>query len=186
MARVSLGVSRTPLRVCTATRPADRAPPMRPKRTVRKPTRWTPDEWRRVEAAARARRIPPLRFVRESALGAVEGGAAPPTPRRRVRDELVHQLARVLNNLRQLERVAREEGADAMAALIASSAYLTERAIKAAPGRAREAAALLEPLITAGRALNELTHRANTDEALPPNREVLAVLAVMDAAVQRA
>jgi hypothetical protein len=36
--------------------------PMRCKRTVRRPTRWTPDEWRRVEAAAEARNVPSARF----------------------------------------------------------------------------------------------------------------------------
>jgi hypothetical protein len=40
-----------------------------PKRTVRKPIRWTPQEWSRVEDAARARGIPPLRFVREALVG---------------------------------------------------------------------------------------------------------------------
>jgi hypothetical protein len=159
---------------------------MRPKRTIRKPTRWTPAEWRCVEDAARARRVPPLRFIREAALGVAQSGAdAPPPRRRRVRDELVHQLARVLNNLRQLERVAYEDGADAVGALAGASAHLTVEAIKAAPGRAREAAAVIEPIITAGRILNELVHRANDDEATPPAREAVAVLAAVDDAVQR-
>lgn len=47
---------------------------MRLRRTIRKPTRWTPAEWARVEDAARTRGVPPLRFVREAALG------APPAP----------------------------------------------------------------------------------------------------------
>jgi hypothetical protein len=38
-----------------------------PRRTVRKPTRWTPEEWARVTDAARARCVPPLRYVREAA-----------------------------------------------------------------------------------------------------------------------
>lgn len=43
---------------------------MRCKRTVRRPTRWTPDEWRQVETAADARNVPPARFVREAVLNA--------------------------------------------------------------------------------------------------------------------
>src|SRR5688500_5561157 len=63
---------------------------MRRRRTIRNPTRWSPDEWRAVEAAARAHRIPPLRFIREAALVVAQGGTAPAPPRRRlVRDELV-------------------------------------------------------------------------------------------------
>lgn len=159
---------------------------MRRKRTIRKPTRWSPDEWRAVEAAARAHRIPPLRFIREAALVVAQGGTAPAPPRRRlVRDELVHQLARVLNNLRQLERAADEDGAVAVAALAAASAHSTVQAIKAAPGRAREAAAVIGPIITAGRALNVLVHTAHADEALPPTREIVAALAAVDEAVDR-
>ena len=54
---------------------------MRCKRTVRRPTRWTPDEWRRVAAAAEARNVPTLSFVRETVLTAVEDGASPTRPR---------------------------------------------------------------------------------------------------------
>ena len=86
---------------------------MRCKRTVRRPTRWTPTKWRRVEAAAPARKVPPARLVREAVLAAVEdadNSIRPRPVRRRVRDELVHQLGRVLNNVRQLERIAADEG----------------------------------------------------------------------------
>lgn len=147
---------------------------MRCKRTVRRPTRWTPDEWRRVEDAARARRVPPARFVREAVLGAVEHGAPAAAPRRRrVRDELVHQLGRVLNNLRQLERVAVEDGEEDMGRIAGFAARAVEAAIRRAPTRAADAAPLLAQLVEAGRALNEVAHRANTDEALPPDEEVI-------------
>ncbi len=53
---------------------------MRPKRTIRRPTRWTPDEWHRVEVAARARSIPAARFVLEAVLSAVRGGAPAQCP----------------------------------------------------------------------------------------------------------
>ncbi len=86
----------------------------RARRTVRKPTRWTDAEWRRVEDAAPVAGVPALRFVREAALekaDALRGAAPPPAParRRRAGDELVHQLARVLNNLRQFQRVAEDD-----------------------------------------------------------------------------
>ena len=67
-----------PLRVARYAHPPQQRSteyPMRAKRTIRKPTRWPPDEWRSVEDAARARRLPPLRFVREAVLGAVQTGA---------------------------------------------------------------------------------------------------------------
>ena len=160
---------------------------MRPTRTVRRPTRWTPDEWRRVEDAARARRIPPARFVREAVLGAVESGAAPVRPRRRrVRDELVHQLARVLNNLRQLERAADEDDEPDMALFASSAALVTEQAIRNAPPRTSDAARLVEELITAGRALNEVTHRANADEVLPPPEDVIAAVTGVHDVIRRA
>lgn len=41
---------------------------MRSTRTIRQDTRWTPEEWDCVEEAARAHRMPPLRYVREAAL----------------------------------------------------------------------------------------------------------------------
>ncbi|HET7228405.1 MAG TPA: hypothetical protein VFJ16_00240 [Longimicrobium sp.] len=77
------------------------------RRTIKKPTRWTPEEWRHIEEAARARGVPPLRYVREAALAA----KLPPRVRRRGSHELVKQLMRLLNNLHQLERVAEAEAA---------------------------------------------------------------------------
>jgi hypothetical protein len=56
---------------------------MRPKRTLRRPTRWTAAEWQQVEAAAGERGVPPLRFVREIALEAADGKL--PAGRRRAR-----------------------------------------------------------------------------------------------------
>ena len=151
---------------------------MRCKRTVRRPTRWTPDEWRQVEAAADARNVPPARFVREAVLSAVENGPGFTRPRpirRRIRDELVHQLGRVLNNLRQLERIAADEGEPDAVRVIEQVARAVEAAIPRAP-RARDAGALAARLVEAGRALNEIAHRANTDEALPPDAEWLPAL----------
>ncbi|HEX6749063.1 MAG TPA: hypothetical protein VF092_17320 [Longimicrobium sp.] len=153
---------------------------MPPRRTIRKPTRWTPDEWCQVEAEARARGVPPLRYVREAALG------HPPAMRRsRGADERVRQLGRVLNNLRQLGRVAELDGDEAAAGLLADAAGMVENAIAAAPAVAGAGAAEgLAVLIDAGAALNALAHRANGAEELPPADELLTALAHVDAAVR--
>ena len=154
---------------------------MRARRTIRKPTRWTPEEWAHVEAQARARGVPPLRFVREAALGGTAAGAA-----RRPGDELVQQLGRILNNLRQLVRVAEADGADAAAALVEATAQVVEAALRSAPApRARGAAAMLDALVPAGVALNALAHRANASEELPPDAELLDALEAVEAALRR-
>ena len=152
------------------------------RRTVRKLTVWSADEWRRVEDAARPSGVPPLRFVREAALDKAGKGAAPARRRRRA-DELVHQLARVLNNLRQLHRVAEDDWDEDGARLVAEVIRATEAATAAPPERKEDAAPLLTELVPAGVALNELAHRANAAEHLPP--EAPEVLAAMHAAVRR-
>lgn len=158
---------------------------MPPRRTIRKPTRWTPQEWRLIEQEARKRAIPPLRLVREATLSAIAAALpAPPVPRRRRADELVHQLSRVLNNLNQLRHVAEDDGADEAAARIGVVIHVTTAAIGDVPDRARVTAAVLSRLVAAGRALNELAHRANTAEELPPDGEVHEVLAAVEAAVR--
>lgn len=152
------------------------------RRTVRKLTVWSADEWRRVEDAARPSGVPPLRFVREAALEKAGKGAAPRRRRRRA-DELVHQLARVLNNLRQLHRVAEDDWDEDAARLIAAVIQTAEAATAAAPEAARDAAPLLTELVPAGVALNELTHRANAAEYVPA--EAPDVLTAVHAAVRR-
>ena len=154
----------------------------RPNRTVRKPTRWTPEEWRSVQDAARARGIPPLRFVREAALEKARPGYAPTRlPTRRATDELAHQFADVLNNLRQLQRVADDDGNDEAAARIGEVIDMTEVALSTAPERAREAEPMIAAVIQAGIALNEVAHRANAAKCLPPPREVEEALAAVRA-----
>jgi len=148
------------------------------RRTIRKLTCWSDDEWRRVEDAARTARpsgVPPLRFVREAALEKAGKGAAP--PRRRVADELVHQLARVLNNLRQLHRVAEDDWDEDGARLVAAVIHAAEAATAAPPERAHDAAAVLAEVRAAGVALNELAHSANAAEYLPAEApEVLTAM----------
>lgn len=157
---------------------------MPPRRTIRKPTRWTPQEWQLIEQEARRRAIPPLRLVREATLSAIAAALpAPPVPRRRA-DELVHQLARVLNNLSQLRRVAEDDGADEAAARIGAVIHVTTVAVRETPDRARVSTAVLSRLVAAGRALNELARRANTAEELPPDGEVREVLAAVETAVR--
>jgi hypothetical protein len=155
------------------------------RRTVLKLTRWSTAEWSIVEAAARPHGIPPLRFVREAVLEkAAQGGGRPkPVPRRKA-DELVHQLSRVLNNLRQLQRVAEDDWHDEAAALIGGVIELATIATREPPERAREANTALAKLVPAGVALNELAHRANATQSLPPDDEVRAVLADVEAAVR--
>src|SRR5215207_2334292 len=140
--------------------------PRKPRRTIRKLTCWTADEWQRVEDAARPRGVPPLRYVREAALTHAASGGEPRP--RRTADELVHQLARVMNNLQQLQRVAEDDWDDDAARLIGAVFQTAEMAVRAAPERGAAAAAILADLHPAGVALNELAHRANTAECLPP------------------
>jgi uncharacterized membrane protein YccC len=157
-----------------------------PRRTVRKPTRWLPDEWEAITEAARPLGIPALRFVREAALEKAATGKQPAPPkRRRPADDLVHQLARILNNLRQLERLAEDDGLADAAALIAAAADAAEAAIRTAPGAARAAAPLLPELVALGVALNEMAHRANGAGEIPADGELLDMLGQVDAAVRR-
>lgn len=138
------------------------------RRTIKKPTRWTAEEWRHIEEAARARGVPPLRYVREAALAA----KLPPRVRRRGAHELVRQLTRLLNNLHQLERVAEEEAADHAAAAIKAVIRGTDDAVRAVSGRPGSTHPLIIAVREAGRFLNEVTHHAHVIEELPPDEEL--------------
>jgi hypothetical protein len=138
------------------------------RRTIKKPTRWTPEEWRHIEEAAQRRGVPPLRYVREAALAA----KLPPRVRRRGSHELVKQLVAVLNNLHQLERVAQEEAAHLAAAAIQTTIRLTDDAVRAASGRPGSAHPLIIAVRDAGRFLNEVTHHAHVIEELPADEEL--------------
>ena len=142
------------------------------RRTLKKPTRWTPEEWRHIEEAARARGVPPLRYVREAALAA----KLPPRARRRGAHELVRELARVLNNLHQLERAAEEDAADHAAAVIRGAIRVTDDAVHAASGRPGSAHPLIIAVREAGRFLNEVTHHAHIIEELPADDELAEAL----------
>jgi hypothetical protein len=99
----------------------------------------------------------------------------------------VNQLARVLNNLRQLHRVAEIDGDEGAAELFKAAATSVEDAITRAPARlGAHAAEALAGLVEVGVALNALAHRANTVEEVPPADELYAVLAQVHSAVKNA
>ena len=151
------------------------------RRTIRKPTLWTPEEWSRIEKAARERGVPPLRYVREAALAA----KLPPRVRRRGSHELLEQLRRVLNNLRQLLCLAEDDGAATAAAAIEATIRLTDEAGAAATGRPGSAEPLIVAIRDAGQFLNELTHQANAARELPADQALGEALARIEAAVRQ-
>jgi hypothetical protein len=166
------------------------------RRTLRKATRWTIKEWSQIEQAASVQGVPPLRYVREVALHSAAGadnadvsvgfsrGRAPASRRAHI---LVNQLARVLNNLRQLHRVAEIDGDEGATGLLTAAAVAVEDAITRAPARlGAHAAEALAGLVETGVALNALAHRANTAEEVPPADELHAILDQVHSAVHNA
>lgn len=143
------------------------------QRTIRKTTVWTPDQWRHIEEAARARGVPPLRYVREAALAA----KLPPHTRRRGVHALVRELKWVLNNLHQLLHLAEDDGAPTVAAALESTIRIAQDAARAAAARHGCAESLVVSVRDAGRILNELTHQAHVAEALPADEDLGAALA---------
>ena len=150
------------------------------RRTIKKPTRWTPEEWRHIEEAARTCGVPPLRYVREAALAA----KLPPRVRRRGSHELVKQLMRLLNNLHQLERVAEAEAAHRAVEAIRAVIRATDDAVRAVYGRPGSTHPLIIAVREAGRFLNEVTHHAHIIEELPPDEELNEALARIHLAVR--
>jgi hypothetical protein len=148
------------------------------RRTIRKTTVWTPDEWRHIEEEARARGVPPLRYVREAALAAK---LPPHTHRRRVH-ALVRELKWVLNNLHQLLHLAEDDGAAVVAAALESTIRITQDAARAEAARHGCGESLVVAVREAGRVLNELTHQAHIAEALPADEELGAALASIQTA----
>jgi hypothetical protein len=97
----------------------------------------------------------------------------------------MNQLRRVLNNLRQLARVAEIDGDTAASHVLADSAGLVEDAIARAPAAPKQDAdATLATLIEAGGALNVLARRANGTDQLPPSEELRPLLVDVLAAVE--
>lgn len=148
------------------------------RRTIRKTTVWTPDEWRHIEEEARTRGVPPMRHVREVALAA----ELPPHTRRRRVHALVRELKWVLNNLHQLLHLAEDDGAATVAAALESTIRIAQDAAKAAAARRSSAESLVVAVREAGRVLNELTHQAHIAEAFPADEELGAALASIQTA----
>jgi len=148
------------------------------RRTIRKPTLWTPEEWRRIEDAAQLRRVPPLRHVREAALAA----QLPPAADRRGAHALMGHFHRVLNNLNQLLRLAEADGAHGAAAALGRTIRLTELVAEAAAARRGSAHALIIRVREAGIFLNELAHRAHAAEEFPPDEDLRHALASIESA----
>lgn len=73
------------------------------KRTEASLVRFTRNEFRAVTDRARECGLPPARFIREAALGAI-----PKARRTPANAELIRQLARIGTELRQLAGVARD------------------------------------------------------------------------------
>lgn len=154
-------------------------------REQRKPRgllRATDEEWKAICALAKEAGRPTMSWVREHCTG------APPAPvaRRLARgtNSRLHQLSRILNNLRQLGRVADEDGDTPAADRIAAVAAEVEAVAMARPDPRATAPAALEALVAAGVELNTLAHRANTQEELPATTELDAALAAVLAAVR--
>jgi hypothetical protein len=148
------------------------------RRTIRKPTLWTPEEWRRIEDAAQLRRVPPLRHVREAALAA----QLPPAADRRGAHALMAQFHRVLNNLHQLLRLAEADGAQAAAAALERTIRITELAAEAAAARRGSAHALIIRVREAGIHLNELARKAHGTDDLPSDEDLRHALASIKSA----
>lgn len=140
--------------------------------------------------------MPPLRCVREAALSSAAGAGGPGVsvgssrgraPASRRAHTLVNQFARVLNNLRQLQRVAEIDGDEGAAGLLTVAAMAVEDTITRAPARlGAHAAEALAGLVEAGVALNALAHRVNTAEEIPPANELHAMLDQVHSVVHNA
>jgi hypothetical protein len=142
-----------------------------------------------IEESAHACGVPPARYVREAALGRPLPQPVKRTPRptdaTRRGHEVVNQLGRVLNNLRQLLRAAELDDDNDAVKVLEYSIRLAEDAIARAPATLESnAAGLLETLAQAGVALNELARRANGTDELPPGQEFWPVLINVSFAIQ--
>lgn len=154
----------------------------RERRKPRGLLRATDAEWAVICSRAKEAGRPTMTWAREHLAG---GPPAPPASRRAAQTtSRVKQLGRILNNLRQLGRVADEDGDTSAADRLAAVAQEVEVAIMARPDPRASASAALDALLAAGVELNELAHRANTHEELPPAAELDPVLAAVLAAVR--
>lgn len=148
------------------------------RRTVRKPTVWTPEEWRHIDEAAVACGVRPLRYVRQAALAA----ELPPCTRRRGARALLHEFAAVLDTLRQFLRLADAAGDPSITAAIESTIHITSEAAEVAAARRGSAEPLIIAVREAGRVLTGLAHKARTAHALPADEELGSALVAIQLA----
>ena len=150
------------------------------RRTVRKPTVWTPEEWRHIEEAAAACGVRPLRYVRQAALAAV----LPPCTRRRGARALRHELTAVLDNLHQLLRLALAVGNPSITAAVESTIRITSEAAQAVATRRGSAEPLIIAVREAGHVLDGLVRQARAAGALPADEELgMALISIQIAAL---
>lgn len=150
-------------------------------RTIRKATVWSEAEWTHVDAQARKRGVPPLRFVREAALGQVAAApfsAARGRLRRGVRaqnrDEAVLGLAGLLSDIRALEGVF--GGEPECRHVLASAANQAEQAILSAASGAGDLE-LIDWAVAAFRdAFSGLLHRVESRGATPPPQVAMSLI----------
>lgn len=154
----------------------------RERRKPRGLLRATDEEWARICDRAKEHGRPTMTWAREQLLGAPS--AQPAARRARGSASRVHQLGRILNNLRQLGRVAEVDGDDGAAQQLAELAAEVETSIAARPDPRATTPAALAALVAAGVALNALAHRANTEEEIPVVAELDAALAGVRAALR--
>ena len=150
-------------------------------RTIRKATVWSEAEWTHVDAQARKRGVPPLRFVREAALGQV--AAAPFTAARgrlrrgvraQQRDEAVLGLAGLLSDIRALEGLF--GGEPECKHVLASAAGKAEQAILSAAAGAGELE-LIDWAVAAFRdAFSGLLHQVESRGATPPPQVAMSLI----------
>ena len=139
------------------------------KRTIRKLTTWTTEEWSRIATEARARGIPPLRYVREAALGYARG-------RRQSRNDVVLLLGSVLSCIRQVQTLASPKH-DRLVPPLEATACRIESAI-CSPSNVKEL-----NLIRVGVELPLLVRFANALDAIAFEEEVLRLLQSVDHAI---
>lgn len=145
------------------------------RRDVALKVRFTRDEYKQLKAKAHAAGYTPGAYVHQLV---VHGQPTPPPRPRRAEDQLLYELNRMANNMRQLHEATGLQTYDEWAR------YLGERfprEILARHGLANAIEDILPALNDAGQHLNRLAHRANAGR--PPGPEDLseATTAIRDA-----
>lgn len=162
-------------------------------RTVRKATVWSDAEWGHVDTQARALGIPPLRFVREAALGKVAatpyaaacgGPRASRGVRVQNRDEAVLGLAELLASIRALEEFF--DGEPECRRVLASAADQAEQGILSAASGAADLE-LIDWAVAAFRdAFSALIRRVESRGSTPPPQVAMSLIEPLIAGLEAA